>query len=140
MELFSERFRHHVRRRFHQQALGRLKAGKLLLVAHVLPFFPEFRFAADAVRGGKYGRLLGGHFTRVISRPDWSSDIGDASKTGGPAVLLRMLGSSIETQAQVELRQFLKPVEKYLPKKLVPPPMLELSGQTVGRISLGWVE
>lgn len=66
------------------------KAGKLLLVAHVLPFFPEFRFAADAVRNGTYGKLLGAHFTRVISRPDWSSDIGDASKTGGPAVDLHI--------------------------------------------------
>jgi predicted dehydrogenase len=66
------------------------QAGKLLMVAHVLPFFPEFRFAADAVREGKYGKLLGAHFTRIISRPDWSSDIGDASKTGGPAVDLHI--------------------------------------------------
>ena len=65
-------------------------AGKLLMVAHVLPFFPEFRFAAEAVRGGQYGKLVGGHFTRVISRPDWSADIGDASKTGGPAVDLHI--------------------------------------------------
>ena len=66
------------------------QAGKLLMVAHVLPFFPEFRFAADAVRGGQHGKLIGGHFTRVISRPDWSADIGDASKTGGPAVDLHI--------------------------------------------------
>ena len=66
------------------------EAGKLLMVAHVLPFFPEFRFAADAVRDGTYGKLLGGHLTRVISRPDWSSDIGDAAKTGGPAVDLHI--------------------------------------------------
>ncbi len=32
----------------------------LLMVAHVLPFVPEFAFAAEAVRGGRYGRLLGG--------------------------------------------------------------------------------
>ena len=66
------------------------KAGKLLMVAHVLPFFPEFAYAAQAIRGGKYGKLLGGHFKRVISRPDWSSDIGDAAKTGGPAVDLHI--------------------------------------------------
>lgn len=66
------------------------KAGKLLMVAHVLPFFPEFAYAAAAVRGGQYGRLLGAHFKRVISRPDWSTDIGDASKTGGPAVDLHI--------------------------------------------------
>ena len=44
------------------------QAGKLLMVAHVLPFVPEFAFAAEAIRGGRYGRLLGGHFKRVISQ------------------------------------------------------------------------
>src|SRR5205807_3833345 len=66
------------------------KAGKLLMVAHVLPFFPEFAFAAEAIRGGRFGRMLGGHFKRVISRPDWSAEIGDAAKTGGPAVDLHV--------------------------------------------------
>ncbi len=66
------------------------KAGKLLMVAHVLPFFPEFAFAYEAVRGGAYGKLLGAHFTRVISKPDWSDEIADASKTGGPAVDLHI--------------------------------------------------
>jgi predicted dehydrogenase len=65
-------------------------AGKLLLVAHVLPFIPEFAFAARAVREGKYGRLLGGHFKRVISRPDWSAEIADAAQTGGPAIDLHI--------------------------------------------------
>jgi predicted dehydrogenase len=66
------------------------KAGKLLMVAHVLPFFPEFAWAAEAIRGGRYGKVLGGHFKRVIARPDWSAEIGDASKTGGPAIDLHI--------------------------------------------------
>ena len=66
------------------------QAGKLLMVAHVLPFFPEFRFAADASRGGQYGKVLGAHFKRIIAKPDWSADIGDAAKTGGPAVDLHI--------------------------------------------------
>ncbi len=65
-------------------------AGKLLMVAHVLPFFPEFKFAAEAIRGGKYGKVVAAHFTRVIAKPDWSADIGDAAKTGGPAVDLHI--------------------------------------------------
>jgi predicted dehydrogenase len=65
-------------------------AGKLLMVAHVLPFFPEFKFAAEAIRGGKHGKLLGAHFKRVIAKPDWSADIADAAKTGGPAVDLHI--------------------------------------------------
>jgi predicted dehydrogenase len=70
------------------KAAGR--AGKLLMVAHVLPFFPEFAYAAEVIRAGTYGRLLGGHFKRVISRPDWSTDIADAAKTGGPAIDLHI--------------------------------------------------
>jgi predicted dehydrogenase len=66
------------------------KAKRLLMVAHVLPFFPEFAYAADAIRGGKHGKLIGAHFKRVISKPDWSAEIGDASKTGGPAVDLHI--------------------------------------------------
>jgi len=66
------------------------QCGKLLMVAHVLPFFPEFAYAAQAIRGGAHGKLLGGHFKRVISRPDWSADIGDAARTGGPAVDLHI--------------------------------------------------
>lgn len=65
-------------------------AGKLLMVAHVLPFFPEFAFAANAIRSGQYGKLLAAHFKRVIAKPDWSADIGDAAKTGGPAVDLHI--------------------------------------------------
>jgi predicted dehydrogenase len=66
------------------------RAGKLLMVAHVLPFIPEFAFAYQAIRGGEYGKLLGGHFKRIISKPDWSDEIADASKTGGPAVDLHI--------------------------------------------------
>jgi len=65
-------------------------AGKLLMVAHVLPFFPEFKHAANVIKSGEDGKLLAAHFRRVISRPDWSADIGDAAKTGGPAVDLHV--------------------------------------------------
>ena len=65
-------------------------SGKLLMVAHVLPFFPEFKFAAETIRGGKFGKLLAAHFKRIIAKPDWSPDIADAAKTGGPAVDLHI--------------------------------------------------
>ncbi|MCA9048105.1 MAG: Gfo/Idh/MocA family oxidoreductase [Planctomycetaceae bacterium] len=57
--------------------------GVPLLVAHVLPFFPEFRFAADAIRSRRFGALRAGHFRRVICPPDWSSDMSDFRKLGG---------------------------------------------------------
>lgn len=66
------------------------KAKKLLMVAHVLPFFPEFAYAAEVIDNQKYGKLQAAHFTRVISKPDWSSDIADADKTGGPAIDLHI--------------------------------------------------
>ncbi len=65
-------------------------AGKLLMVAHVLPFFPEFKYAAEVIRSGQYGKVVAAHFKRVIAKPDWSADIGDAAKTGGPAVDLHI--------------------------------------------------
>ena len=54
-----------------------------LFVAHVLPFFPEFRFAAELIQKQTYGKLLAGHFKRVICKPEWSSDMSDFRKLGG---------------------------------------------------------
>lgn len=54
-----------------------------LLVAHVLPFFPEFSYAASAVREKRFGELRAAHFRRVICPPDWSSDMSDFRKLGG---------------------------------------------------------
>ncbi|QVL33272.1 Gfo/Idh/MocA family oxidoreductase [Telmatocola sphagniphila] len=65
-------------------------SGKMLMVAHVLPFFPDFDYARQLISSNKFGKLMAGHFRRIISRPDWSADIGDASKTGGPAVDLHV--------------------------------------------------
>lgn len=58
-------------------------AGKMLLVGQVLPFFPEFRFAAECITGKKYGRLKAAHFRRVIAQPEWSGDMSDFRKLGG---------------------------------------------------------
>lgn len=65
-------------------------SGRKLMVAHVLPFFPEFAFALDAAKSGRYGRLLAAHLTRVISKPDWSGGISDADRSGGPAIDLHI--------------------------------------------------
>jgi predicted dehydrogenase len=66
------------------------KAGKLLMIGHVLPFFPEYRFAHQTVATGKYGRLLGGHFKRVISDPTWLPDFYNPKTTGGPMIDLHI--------------------------------------------------
>jgi predicted dehydrogenase len=53
------------------------------LVAHVLPFFPEFRFAAERIQDRRYGALKAAHFKRMICPPDWSGDMSDFRKLGG---------------------------------------------------------
>ena len=66
------------------------RAGKLLMIGHVLPFFPEYQFARRAIAGGKYGKPLGGHFKRIISNPTWLPDFYDARKVGGPMLDLHV--------------------------------------------------
>lgn len=66
------------------------KAGKMLLIGHVLPFFPEYRFAYQTVATGKYGKFLGGSFKRVISDPTWLPDFYNPNTTGGPMVDLHI--------------------------------------------------
>jgi predicted dehydrogenase len=65
-------------------------AGKQVLVGHVLPLLPEYAFARKAITSGKYGKLLGGHFKRVISDPLWLKDFFDPAKVGGPLVDLHV--------------------------------------------------
>jgi predicted dehydrogenase len=65
-------------------------AGKMLMVGHVLPFLPEFAFAVEAVQSGRYGTLRAAHLMRVISKPDWSSEVADPEQSGGPAIDLHI--------------------------------------------------
>jgi len=71
-----------------RRAAERVK--RLLLVAHVLPFFPEFAAALKLVQSGRYGALLGGHFKRIISDPLWIKDFYDPRTVGGPVVDLHI--------------------------------------------------
>jgi predicted dehydrogenase len=59
-------------------------ADRRLFVGHVLPFFPEYSWALDAVRSGRYGALRGGSFRRVISDPAWLANFWNADQVGGP--------------------------------------------------------
>lgn len=65
-------------------------SGKMLLVAHVLPFFSDFKFALDAIKSGKYGKVLAAHFRRHISPPAWSDAVSDLAKMGGPLIDLHI--------------------------------------------------
>lgn len=63
---------------------------QLLMIGHVLPFFPEFDFVRRTVAEGRYGALLGGHFKRVISDPQWLTGFYDPDKIGGPMLDLHI--------------------------------------------------
>lgn len=63
---------------------------RLLFAGHVLPFFPEYVVAREIISSGKYGKLLGGTFKRVISDPLWLKDFYDPKRVGGPAVDLHV--------------------------------------------------
>lgn len=65
-------------------------AGRQLFAGHVLPFLPEYAKARELIASGKYGKLLGGHFRRVISDPLWIKDFYDAARVGGPLVDLHV--------------------------------------------------
>lgn len=68
------------------------RTGRLLMVAQVLRFWPQFAVIKDLLESGEYGALRGAHFKRVISRPTWSGDdwFADPSKTGGAVVDLHI--------------------------------------------------
>ncbi|REK17995.1 MAG: gfo/Idh/MocA family oxidoreductase [Planctomycetota bacterium] len=65
-------------------------AGKQLMIGQVLPFFPEYAFAYKAIKSRKYGKLLGGHFKRIISDPQWLTHFYDPEKVGGPMLDLHV--------------------------------------------------
>lgn len=66
------------------------KSGKLLMIGHMLPLFPEYNFVYEAATGGKFGKLLGGHFKRVISDPAWMTDFWRPDRSGGPMIDLHI--------------------------------------------------
>ncbi|MDR0520565.1 MAG: Gfo/Idh/MocA family oxidoreductase [Planctomycetaceae bacterium] len=66
------------------------KSGKILMVGHVLPFFPAYAFVYEAARTNRYGKLLGGHFDRVISDPVWLKDFYNMATIGGPLLDLHI--------------------------------------------------
>jgi predicted dehydrogenase len=65
-------------------------AGRMLMIGHVLPFHGEYQFAYRAIVDGKYGRLTGGHFKRIISDPLWMPRYYDPATIGGPMLDLHV--------------------------------------------------
>lgn len=66
------------------------ETGQLLMVAHVLPFFPEFAYVRDVVESGKYGAVKACHLKRIISAPNWSASLSKMERSGGPGIDLHI--------------------------------------------------
>jgi predicted dehydrogenase len=66
------------------------KARRLLMIGHVLPFFPEYEWARKVIRTGKYGKLLGGLFHRISSEPTWMRNYWSPEHIGGPMLDLHV--------------------------------------------------
>ena len=66
------------------------RCDRILLVGHVLPFFPEYMWARSVIDSGNYGKLLGGHFRRTISDPTWLENYWEPDKVGGPMLDLHV--------------------------------------------------
>jgi predicted dehydrogenase len=66
------------------------ETGKFLMVAHVLPFFPEFSYLQEVIEGGQYGGVRAAHFKRIISSPNWSAGLANMARSGGPGVDLHI--------------------------------------------------
>jgi predicted dehydrogenase len=68
------------------------KQGKHLMVAQVLRFFPEFALIKHLASSGDYGQIVGAHFKRVISMPQWGATdwFADVKQTGGSAIDLHI--------------------------------------------------
>ena len=62
------------------------------MVAHVLRYLPEFAFVKQAVTDGRYGRFLGMHLKRVISKPLWGDGnwFENFSQTGAAGIDLHI--------------------------------------------------
>jgi predicted dehydrogenase len=70
--------------------LAARRAQRLLMVGHVLPFFPEYAWALRVIQSGRHGALRGGSFKRIISDPKWLPNFWSAEKIGGPMLDLHV--------------------------------------------------
>ncbi len=72
------------------QRLAQSAVDGSLMVAHILPFMPEFKILVDAASDRRWGNPVAGRFKRTISPPDWIPDFYDRSSVGGPLVDLHV--------------------------------------------------
>ena len=62
------------------------QSHRILMIAQILRFWPEYRFLENFVKSGEYGRVQSATFVRRCGIPDWSRWLPDESRSGGAAV------------------------------------------------------
>jgi predicted dehydrogenase len=72
------------------RALTAAAHDRLLMVGHVLPYFPEYQWALNMIRSGEYGQVRAGSFKRVIANPQWLAHYWDPTQVGGPMLDLHV--------------------------------------------------
>ncbi len=65
---------------------ARDRAGKTLMVAHVLRFWPEYQELRRAMDNGGFGAVERGRFERRCGLPEWSAWLPDDARSGGAVV------------------------------------------------------
>lgn len=68
------------------------QAGKQLMVAHCIRFWPEYAWVKQVVERGEYGKVLAADFERLTAAPAWADDswLADPAKSGGLALDLHI--------------------------------------------------
>ena len=68
------------------------QAGKHLMVAHCIRFWPEYVWAKKAVESGEYGKVVAADFSRLTYSPGWDDNawLADPTKSGGIALDLHI--------------------------------------------------
>lgn len=66
------------------------KKGRLLMMAHVLRFWPEYMALVEFVKSGKLGRPLSATAKRLSARPTWGDWFANPEWTGGAVLDLQI--------------------------------------------------
>jgi len=76
-----------------RRVAGKIAGSKsIVMVAHVIRFWPEYEYLKDAVEAGSWGKLAALALTRVSPRPGWTSNnwILDPKRSGGALLELHI--------------------------------------------------
>lgn len=59
---------------------------RILMIGHILRFWPEYQYLADFVKSARHGRIVSATFTRSCGLPDWSAWLPVEARSGGAIV------------------------------------------------------